>query len=209
MAKRSPGPKKATVARPVGGGRSLLPKKTIRRPDPLPDDVVSTLGRPGVYCANYPELARRLALVGVTDKELASVFGITVEALYGWDKAHPDFLQARTRGGIMADSVVAVRLYHRAIGYDHPAVKIFMPAGADSPVYAPYVEHHPPDVQAIIWWLKNRQRRHWKDKVEIDIGGRIDVSSVPYNPALLTEEQREVMRDALLTIGPTIEGEKE
>jgi hypothetical protein len=35
-------------------------------------------------------------------------------------------------------------------------VKIFMPAGAKKPVYAPYREHVPPDVTACIFWLKNR-----------------------------------------------------
>ena len=36
-------------------------------------------------------------------------------------------------------------LYQRAKGYSYDAVKIFMPAGADKPVYAPYVEHVSPD----------------------------------------------------------------
>jgi hypothetical protein len=34
-------------------------------------------------------------------------------------------------------------LYERANGYSYDAVKIFMPAGAKKPVYAPYVEHVP------------------------------------------------------------------
>jgi hypothetical protein len=33
-----------------------------------------------------------------------------------------------------------------------------MPAGAKKPVYAPYVEHVPPDTTAAIFWLKNRDR---------------------------------------------------
>jgi hypothetical protein len=37
-------------------------------------------------------------------------------------------------------------LYERAVGYNYDAVKIFMPANAKKPVYAPYVEHIPPDV---------------------------------------------------------------
>jgi hypothetical protein len=37
-------------------------------------------------------------------------------------------------------------LYQRANGYSYDAVKIFMPAGREKPVYAPYVEHVPPDV---------------------------------------------------------------
>jgi len=37
-------------------------------------------------------------------------------------------------------------LYERAVGYNYDAVKIFMPANAKKPVYAPYVEHISPDV---------------------------------------------------------------
>jgi hypothetical protein len=47
-------------------------------------------------------------------------------------------------------------LYHRAIGYNYEAVKIFMPTDREKPVYAPYVERVPPDVTACIFWLKNR-----------------------------------------------------
>jgi hypothetical protein len=48
-------------------------------------------------------------------------------------------------------------LYQRAVGYSHDAVKVFMPAGAKKPVYAPYVEHVPRDVTACLFWLKNRR----------------------------------------------------
>jgi hypothetical protein len=44
----------------------------------------------------------------------------------------------------------------RAVGYSYDAAKIFRPAGAKKPIYAPYVEHVPPDVTACIFWLKNR-----------------------------------------------------
>jgi hypothetical protein len=48
-------------------------------------------------------------------------------------------------------------------------VKIFMPAGAKKPVYAPYVEHVPPDVTAGIFWLKNRDPAHWRDAWQIEV----------------------------------------
>jgi hypothetical protein len=36
-------------------------------------------------------------------------------------------------------------------------VKIFMPANRAKPVYAPYIEHVPPDVTGVyFFWLKNR-----------------------------------------------------
>ena len=54
-------------------------------------------------------------------------------------------------------------LYERAVGYNYEAVKIFMPANAKKPVYAPYVEHISPDVivrkPAIYVWQLSRSAR--------------------------------------------------
>ena len=83
-------------------------------------------------------------------------------------------MAATKKGKEVADDRVEDRLFHRAMGYSYDAVKIFMPAGADEPVYAPYVEHVPPDTGAAIFWLKNR--RGWRDKVDTEHTG-----SVTYN----------------------------
>lgn len=55
------------------------------------------------------------------------------------------------------------------MGYSHEAVKIFMPSGASAPVYAPYVEHVPPDVTACIFWLKNRRPQEWRDQRDLTV----------------------------------------
>jgi hypothetical protein len=60
-------------------------------------------------------------------------------------------------------------------------VKIFMPAGAAEPVYAPYREQLPPDPSSAIFWLKNRRPEEWRDKVVSELtgkdGGPIEVQS--------------------------------
>ena len=66
-------------------------------------------------------------------------------------------------------------LYRRANGYGYDAVKVFMPAGAKAPIYAPYVEHAPPDVTAEIFWLKNRKPHDWRDVQ--NIGQKYDRSA--------------------------------
>ena len=43
-------------------------------------------------------------------------------------------------------------LYHRANGYNYEVVKIFMPANRAKPVYAPYIEHVPPDVTGVYFF---------------------------------------------------------
>lgn len=124
-------------------------------------------GRPTLYRDAYVDQVYRLALLGLTDKEIAEFFQVSIQTLYNWDEAHPEFLDARARGKAPADAQVAERLYKRALGYSHPAVKIFMPQGAPEPVYADYEEHYPPDTQAATWWLKNRQPKKWKDRSEL------------------------------------------
>jgi len=36
----------------------------------------------------------------------------------------------------------------------------------EKPVTAKYTEHDPPDTTVLVFWLKNRQRGRWLDKVE-------------------------------------------
>ncbi len=122
-------------------------------------------GRPSDYDPQYhPEKAHKLALLMATDEEVADFFGISHVTLNAWKARHPEFLSSITRGKLIADAEVADKLRHRAMGYSHEAVKIFMPAGANEPVYAQYTEHYPPDTQAASLWLRNRQRGRWRDQ---------------------------------------------
>src|ERR1700693_2381151 len=81
--------------------------------------------------------------------------------------------EAIERGGVQADAHMAERLYHRGLGYQHEAVRIFMPAGAEAPVYAPYVERYPPDTTAALRWLQNRQPELWRERREVDLTGTL------------------------------------
>lgn len=123
-------------------------------------------GRPSDYREDYAEQARKLCLLGATDVELAEFFGTSEVTLNAWKHAHPDFLKSINAGKSVADAEVADKLYHRARGYSHKAVKIFMPAGATAPVYAEYTEHYPPDTPAASLWLRNRQPAKWRDRQE-------------------------------------------
>jgi len=71
-------------------------------------------------------------------------------------------------------------MYQRGVGYDYDAVKIFMPAGAKSPINAPYVEHVPPDPAAGMFWLKNRQPDKWRDVQQLEHAiGKYVISDKP------------------------------
>jgi hypothetical protein len=73
-------------------------------------------------------------------------------------------------------------------------VKIFMPAGREKPVYAPYVEHTPPDVTACIFWLKNRDPQHWRDSQQLEyVLGRYVISDRPLNEEEWAKERAVVV----------------
>lgn len=109
----------------------------------------------------------KLCRLGATEPELADFFGVSVTTLHNWREHHPEFLEALNEGRQEADANVAQRLYERAMGYSHPAVKIHV--GKDGDVTeVPYTEHYPPDTVAAIFWLKNRQRMKWRDRQEVE-----------------------------------------
>ena len=84
-----------------------------------------TRGRPSLYREEFAEQARKLCLLGATDQELADFFEIDVRTIYDWKRTKPEFSQAIARGKMLADAEVAAKLYERACGYTHGAIKIY------------------------------------------------------------------------------------
>lgn len=138
----------------------------------------ATKGRPSDYQAAYAKQAEKLCSLGATDTEIADFFEVDVRTVYRWKHTHPDFCQALNAGKTSADERVTHSLYQRAVGYEQEAVKIFMPAGADEPVYAPYREKIAGDTTAAIFWLKNRRPDLWRDKHELEHTGRVALSAM-------------------------------
>ena len=129
-------------------------------------------GRPTLYDPAYCEQARKLCLLGATDIELADFFEVNVATIYRWRNTHEEFCEAVTCGKGACDERVQRSLYNRAVGYTYDAVKIFMPGGAEEPVYAPYREHVPPDTGAALNWLKNRRGDEWRDRQLLEHTGK-------------------------------------
>jgi hypothetical protein len=87
-------------------------------------------------------------------------------------------------------------LYQRAVGYSYEAVRIFMPAGHNKPVYAPCIEHVPPDTTAGIFWSKNRMPERWRDQQNIEHTlGKYIISDKP-----MTEEEWARTRATVLDV---------
>lgn len=146
-------------------------------------------GRPPIEWANdYCELARKFCRLGATNEQLAEFFEVSVAQIYHWMDDKPGFREALLQGRAYSDAHIADAMYHRAKGYEHKAVKIFMvkdvhetAEGKETitrPEIVEYVEHYPPDTEAGKFWLKNRQPAMWRDRVDVAPGAFGNVTNI-------------------------------
>ena len=117
-------------------------------------------GRPSKYLPVYAEQCRKMALLGLTDAEMARVLGVAMSTFHLWKKEHAGFSDAILRGREAADADVAVSLYERAKGYSHQEVVITSYQGEITKTRV--TKHYPPDTQAAAIWLYNRQPKLWR-----------------------------------------------
>ncbi len=147
-------------------------------------------GRPSSFRPEYAVQTYKLCLLGATDEDLASFFGVSEQTINTWKKEHDEFSLSLMEGKELADANVAKRFYNRAMGYTHPEEKVFLYKG--EPVRVETEKHYPPDTQAGMFWLVNRQPNRWKNKNAMELtgkdGGPIKTENRPDLSKLTDEE---------------------
>lgn len=119
------------------------------------------MSRPSSFREEYIEQAKKLALLGATDKDLANFFNVVESTINKWKLDYPKFSESLKEGKDELDARVVQSLYRRATGYSHKEDKIFNNGG--EPLIVPTIKEYAPDTTACIFWLKNRQKEHWRD----------------------------------------------
>lgn len=122
------------------------------------------VGRPTKFQAGYLKQVYELALLGLTDDEMAAVLLVTQKTFNNWKKSQPGFFQSITRGKTLADARVAAKLYERACGYTHAETHVSQYEGQITKTQL--VRHYPPDTKAAEAWLFNRQPKKWRRQVD-------------------------------------------
>lgn len=121
---------------------------------------MASIGRPTKYKPEFAKQAFKMALLGLTDEEMAGVLGVSKSTFNLWKREHPVFSDSITRGKVPADADVAASLYERACGYSHRETIVGWYEGeAKTKVVT---KQYPPDTQAATRWLYNRQPTRWK-----------------------------------------------
>ena len=124
------------------------------------------VGRPTKYRPEFCEQARQLCAAGAIDTELAEFFEISIVTLSAWKAKHPEFVKALKIGKAGPNNRVERALYERAMGYSHPDQKIVVVDGEVRIIDT--VKHYPPDPTALIFFLKNRMPKKYRDKLPLE-----------------------------------------
>lgn len=140
-------------------------------------------GAPTKYKKEFAGQAYKLCLLGYTEKELAFFFEVDEKTIDNWKKNIKSFSSKVKAGKDIADANVAERFYKRATGYEYNEVTFEKVDGkenlelttegeiikTDSYKKKVVTKHLPPDAGAALNWLKNRQKRKWRDKHELGV----------------------------------------
>jgi len=172
----------------MAGGKS----KALAIPVPGP-------GRKSSYRPEFADQARKLCLLGATDKELADFFEVSETTIQNWKRAHPAFLASISEGRIVADANVADSLYKRATGeyvQMEKLVKVKGDDGQEKYEAVRYKAYLPGDPQAAFRWLLNRRRQNWADKSEMVHSGTIEHVTKEQRDSAVAAAQRTIAEEA-------------
>lgn len=144
-------------------------------------------GRKSAFPTIDMDKIRELAAAGKTDVEMARSVGVTRQTWDNWKKAHPEFFASLKGWKAEADAKVERSLYERATGYEHEAEEVFCHQGQIT--RAMVIKKYPPEVTAMIFWLKNRQPKNWRDKQEIEHSGTVNLAERLHEARKRTNER--------------------
>jgi hypothetical protein len=135
--------------------------------------IKSKTGRPTKYKKEFSEQVLKLCNLGATNEDIANFFNVAKSTVSMWMNKHKEFSDALKEGKSYFDNKVEMALAQRAMGYSHPEDKIFNDSGV--PLIVPTTKHYPPDTTACIFWLKNRKPQQWRDKIEQERSGTMEI----------------------------------
>lgn len=163
---------------------------------PLDMDVLETLAsdkRRTYSPTRHPVILKRLAGLGLNDKQIAQFLDITQDTLISWRNKYQVVRRALENARLDRDLKVVDALYQRAIGYEHEHDDIRVAGG--EVVITPVKKHVQPDVRAQEIWLYNRMPEQWKSRSAIELTGK---DGGPVEHVNMTPEQA---AEALAALG--------
>lgn len=99
---------------------------------------------------------------GLSEEQIAHNCGINERSLRNWKKRFPEFAQALRKGKEVVDYEVENALLKRALGYEYTEVTV--EESDRGPKRRETVKLEPPNVTALLFWLKARRPDKWREQ---------------------------------------------
>ncbi len=129
---------------------------------------------------------------GYTDRMICEALSISIPTFYKWKALKQELVDALKVNKAIADLTVENSLYKKAVGYSTKETTREIKTDAKGNTIAKHVKEVEkeiaPDSTACIFWLKNRRRTEWRDKVE-------KLPEAPNNKNDLLEQLAEILPD--------------
>ncbi len=134
------------------------------------------VGRPTKFNEQIEGVMINLFKLGKTDKEVAAIIGVDEGTINNWKKSQVKFFKSLKEAKNVKDQTVVRSLLERASGYTCKETKVSVVNG--EVVETEIEKHYPPDATSMIFWLKNRMPKEWRDRIEQKVEGALTLESL-------------------------------
>lgn len=130
-------------------------------------------GRPSKYHSNVEPkllLIEAWARDGVTEADICKNLDVNNTSWIEYKKEYPELAKALKNGREVIDVMVENALLKAALGYEYTEEELNKMTG--KPIELRKTAH--PNTTALIFWLKNRKPKEWRDKQELEHSGDVN-----------------------------------
>lgn len=145
-------------------------------------------GRPLEYKPEYCAMVEKMSAAGLMDQQIADILGIALSTFCNWKDRFPEFMEANAKGKAISNAEIQASLYKAAKG-GYVVKEVIK--DADGVVVRTKEKEMPIDATAAMKILHNRDPKNWREKVEVEHSGSVDMSQ-------LSPEEFEAKKAAIL-----------
>lgn len=152
------------------------------------------MGAETKYKPEYVEIARKLTKIGATMWQIAKYLEVHKDTVYEWTYKHPDFNDAIKMNRDEGNDCVKRSLFDRAMGYEYEEKKM---ESKDGVMVLSEIQKkvEQPNVNAMIFWLCNRDPDNWKrNRSDFDIP--VDDQVTEIKVTRLSKTNNEIKRES-------------
>lgn len=136
------------------------------------------MGRRTKYRDDFPLRVQQYAREGLSEKQIAKNLGVSHQTFNQYKHKYPEFLDALTKGKAPVDTQVENALLKKALGYEYVEVHETetFENGHPQTIVKRVTKHIPPDTTACKFWLANRMKDRWRERLEHEHTGDVTIT---------------------------------